>query len=62
MMMYHLHPRINFFDAILYSKGPQITEQRKIPEEEEEEEEAFKAKVLLMISLLLLLTKLLLQK
>ena len=58
MMMYHLHPRINFFDAILYSKGPQITEQRKIPEEEEE---AFKAKVLLMISLLLL-TKLLLQK
>ena len=56
MMMYHLHPRINFFDAILYSKGPQITEQRKIPEEE-----AFKAKVLLMISLLLV-TKLLLQK
>ena len=57
MMMYHLHPRINFFDAILYSKGLQITEQRKIPEEEE----AFKAKVLLMISLLLV-TKLLLQK
>ena len=58
MMMYHLHPRINFFDSILYSKGPQITEQRKIPEEEEA---AFKAKVLLMISLLLV-TKLLLQK